>query len=145
MGAGIDFMDSTSSGFLPGAAIKIFRTGTSSANVVLFNELNPLPDQNHNMFAMPLKNHVGDDITDVVTIVASQKFCQTGHCITKVGLSHFCTHDQDGIEYPEPIFPFKFTFGLTGEVNFNEGNTAVCLHFKNRNDSCLLTFLKSDS
>ena len=58
LGAGIDFMDPLSSGFLPGAAIKILRTGTSSANFVLFNELNPLPNQNHNLFAVPLKNHV---------------------------------------------------------------------------------------
>ena len=58
LGAGIDFMDPLSSGFLPGAAVKFLRTGTHSANFVLFNELNPLPDQNHNMFAVPLKNHV---------------------------------------------------------------------------------------
>jgi hypothetical protein len=27
-----------------------------------------------------------------------------------VGLSNICTHDQEGIEYQEPIFPFKVTF-----------------------------------
>ena len=59
LGAGIDFMDPLSSGFLPGAAVKFLRSGTSSANFVLFNELNPLPDQNHNLFAVPLTNHVG--------------------------------------------------------------------------------------
>ena len=52
-------MDPLSSGFLPGAAVKFLRSGTSSANFVLFNELNPLPDQNHNLFAVPLTNHVG--------------------------------------------------------------------------------------
>merc|ERR1711974_383574 len=64
MGAGIDFMDPLSSGFLPGVSVKLFRTGTSSANFVLFNELNPLPNNNHNMFATPLKNHVSDKISD---------------------------------------------------------------------------------
>ena len=120
MGAGIDFMDPLSSGFLPGAAVKILRTGQSSANVVLFNELNPLPDGNHNFFAMPLKNHVSGDINDIVTIVASEKFCTTGHCITKVGLSHWCTSDQEGNTVENPVFPFKLTFDLTGEVNFHE-------------------------
>jgi len=120
MGAGIDFMDPLSSGFLPGAAVKFMRTGTSSANVVLFNELNPLPNGNHNLFAVPLKNHVSGNINDITTMAAAEKFCQTGNCITKVGLSHFCTHDQDGNEVSTPIFPFKLTFDLTGEVNFKE-------------------------
>ena len=53
-------------------------------------------------------------------MAAAEKFCQTGNCITKVGLSHFCTHDQDGNEVSTPIFPFKLTFDLTGEVNFKE-------------------------
>ena len=57
----------------------------------------------------------------MTTIAASKKFCQTGNCITKVGLSHVCTHDQDGNEVEEPVFPFMFLFDLTGEVNFREG------------------------
>jgi len=129
LGAGIDFMDPLSSGFLPGAAIKILRTGTSSANFVLFNELNPLPNQNHNLFAVPLKNHVSDQIYDLTTIAASKKFCQTGNCITKVGLSHVCTHDQDGNEVEEPVFPFMFLFDLTGEVNFREEKPASTEEF----------------
>ena len=43
-----------------------------------------------------------------------------GHCVTKVGLSHISTHDQDGMEYPDPVFPFKVTFIPTGEVNFQK-------------------------
>ena len=45
----------------------------------------------------------------------------TGHCINKVGLSNVCTHDQEGIEYPNPIFPFKLTFEPTVEVNYHTG------------------------
>ena len=39
-----------------------------------------------------------------------QKFCQTGHCLGKVGISHMTTHDQDGNEVAQPNFPFKFSF-----------------------------------
>ena len=92
MGGGVDFMDVLSPGFLPGAAVKFLRSGTSSANWVLFDTLNPLPDGNHDMFSVPLQNHVSDKIDSVVTVAASEKFCTTGHCITKVGLSHIRYH-----------------------------------------------------
>ena len=59
-----------------------------------------------------------------MTIAASKKFCQAGNCITKVGLSNVCTHDQDGNEVAEPVFPFMFLFDLTGEVNFSEEKPA---------------------
>ena len=120
MGPGIDFTDPLSSGFLPGAAVKFLRTGRSSANFVLFNELAPLPDNNHNLFAVPLKNHVSDKITDPTTWAASKKFCQTETCITKVGISDVCKYDQDGNEAENLVFPFKTTFVPTGEVNFKE-------------------------
>merc|ERR1711997_1106587 len=119
MGSGIDIMGPDAKGRLPGAAIKILRTGTTSANWVLFNTLGPLPNGNHNQFAVPLHNHVPPP-GDIPVIIAAQKFCQTGHCITKVGLSHVGTHDQDGNEFPDPIFPFKFTFAPTGEVEHSE-------------------------
>ena len=48
------------------------------------------------------------------------RFCSAGHCITKMGLSNLCTHDQDGTEFDDPIFPFKITFEPTGEINFPE-------------------------
>ena len=85
MGPGIDFTDPLSSGFLPGAAVKFLRSGRSSANFVLFNELASLPDNNYYLFSAPLKNHVSDKIYDPTTWAASKKFCQTGTCITKVG------------------------------------------------------------
>ena len=65
----------------------------------------------------------------MTTIAASRKFCQTGNCITKVGLSHVCTHDQDGNEVEEPVFPFMFLFDLTGEVNFSEEKPASTEEF----------------
>ena len=72
----------------------------------------------------PIKRflRISEDINDLVTVAAAQKFCQTGKCITKVGLSNVCTHDQEGNEVPksELVFPYKVTFDLTGEVNFKE-------------------------
>ena len=96
LGGGVDFLDPTSPGFLPGIAVKFLRSGASSANFVLFHELNPLPNGNHNIFSTSLSNHVPEEISDITTIAAAKKFCQTGHCITKVGLSNVCTYDQDG-------------------------------------------------
>ena len=46
------------------------------------------------------------------------RFCTTGHCITKVGLSNVCTHNQEGTEYQDPIFPFKISFEPNPEVSF---------------------------
>ena len=49
----------------------------------------------------------------------TEKFCQTGHCITKVGLSDICSYDQKGTFYPDPNFPFKIEL-VPGDVNFPE-------------------------
>merc|ERR1712088_941375 len=74
---------------------------------------------NHNFFAFPLSNHLPVPTDpDIPTTVLAQKFCTTGHCITKVGLSNVCTHDQEGTEYPDPIFPFKVSFDPNPEVSF---------------------------
>ena len=62
------------------------------------------------MFESTLSNHIPGTGLDTVTEILATRFCQTGHCITKVGLSDVCAYDQDGVEDPEPIFPFKVTF-----------------------------------
>ena len=61
-----------------------------------------------------------DQINDVASIAAAKKSCTTEKCITKVGLSNVCTHDQDGNEDKNIIFPYMFHFDLTGEVIFRE-------------------------
>ena len=94
--------------------------GTASANFVLLNELTPLPDMNHNFFAKSLKNHLPEPAdADIPTTILAHKFCTTGHCITKVGLSNVCTHDQDGNKAAELKFPFKVTFE-TANVSFSD-------------------------
>ena len=58
MGGAADWTSFLTPGMTPGAGLKFLRTGAASANVVLINNLNPLPDNNHNFFAVPLRNHV---------------------------------------------------------------------------------------
>ena len=106
MGGATDFTSSITSGMTPGAALKILRTGASSANVVMTNSLGPIPNDNHNFFAVPVRSHIPDDMNTVTEILA-QRFCQTGHCITKIGLSDMASYDQEGTFYETPIFPFK--------------------------------------
>merc|ERR1712113_465542 len=106
MGGAADWTSFLTPGMTPGAALKFLRTGAPSANVVLINNLNPIPDDNHNFFGVPLRNHVPDDLGATVLALA-EKFCQTEHCITKVGLSDMCKYDQEGTFYETPIFPFK--------------------------------------
>ena len=75
MGSGSNFMDTRSPGLLPAAAVKFLRSGTSSANWVLSNTLNPLPDGNHDMFSVPLQNHLPEKVDNTMAI---GKFCSTG-------------------------------------------------------------------
>ena len=138
LGGGVDFMVPASPGFLPGIAVKFLRSGASSANFVLFHELNPLPNGNHNIFSTSLANHVPEKISDITTIAAAKKFCQTGHCITKVGLSNVCSHDQNGEEPLEPIFPFKITLEPTGEVNFQEEKPSSMQEFMDQFDEIVI-------
>ena len=64
MSGGADFTSFITPGLTPAAAIKFLRTGVSSANVVFINSLLPMPNENHNFFAIPLRNHVpGNSIT----------------------------------------------------------------------------------
>merc|ERR1711935_629038 len=119
LGGATDFTSSLTPGMTPGIGVKFLRSGTSSANFVALRELSPLPDNSHNFFQATLKNHLPDQHpTDAAQLALALRFCSTGHCITKVGLSNVCTHDQDGTEYPDPTFPFQVAFEPTGDVNF---------------------------
>ena len=55
-----------------------------------------------------------------------------GHCVTKVGLSHISTHDQDGMDYLDPVFPFKVTFIPIGKVNFQTQKPSSIEEFMNQ-------------
>ena len=44
----------------------------------------------------------------------TQKFCQVGVCLSKVGISHLTTHDQDGNHVPRyTLFHLKENFSKT--------------------------------
>ena len=99
------------SGVTPGAGVKFFRSGRSSANFVTLNQLGPIADQNYNFFAVPLPNHIPEDIPrKIIPLVI--KFCQAQSCATKVGLSDLCSYDQEGNTPDEVVFPFKVSLPI---------------------------------
>ena len=64
--------DPLGSGVAPGASVKFLRSGTSSANFVVANALDPL--NNYNLFSVPLNNHLpGKVLTKAVSIILN--FC----------------------------------------------------------------------
>ena len=93
------------SGISPGGGIKFFRSGVSSANLVIANR--PLPNNNHDFFSVSLSNHIPEEIPTLQKIIVAPKFCQAQSCLTKVGLSNICTYDQDGNRAENVKFPFK--------------------------------------
>lgn len=104
---------------VPGVGVKFLRTGVSSANFMLLHSLDPLANNNFNFFAEPVSNHLSGTFDSISLKVLAQKFCQTGYCLGKVGISHLTTHDQDGNTVEEPNFPFKFSF-TAADVSFPE-------------------------
>jgi len=115
---------SETEGTTPGGGVKFFRSGRSSANFVILNTLGPMTDNNHNFFAVSLRNHIPED-APVALIPAALKFCQAQSCPTKVGLSDVCTYDQEGNKAENVVFPFKVSFVPTGEINFREEYSEV--------------------
>ena len=106
-------------GVTPGIGIKFLRSGVKSANFVALNQLAKMDDNRHNFFAVPLRNHLPEDVP-IPLIAVALKFCQASKCISKVGLSDVCKYDQDGNEAANLVFPFMVTFEPTGEVTFTD-------------------------
>ena len=117
MGPATDSFADTTQGMSPGVSIKFLRTGTNSANFLLLHTLAPLPDNSFNFFQAPMTNHLPAEFSGVALYALGKKFCSTGHCVTKNGISNVCTHDQDGNEAEELVYPFKFTFE-SADVSF---------------------------
>merc|ERR1712020_723401 len=116
----VDIKDSPFTGLFQdgqthGGGVKFFRTGRSSGNFVILNQLQPIADNNYNFFSVPLSNQIPDNAP-----VFAIKFCQAQDCVTKVGLSDVCRYDQEGNEVQDIVFPYKVTFMPTGAVNFRE-------------------------
>lgn len=115
MGSATDSLDEMT----PGVSIKFFRTGIMSANVLLLNSLLPLPENSFDFFSVPLSNHIQPGNLNFQLKILAQKFCQPGHCITKVGLSNLATHDQQGKKQSQVNFPFKLVFVPSGQVSMS--------------------------
>lgn len=98
--------DDKSSGVTPGGGVKFFRTGKSSGNFVILNQLGPIADNNYNFFSVPLYNQISEE-TPIFLIPVAIKFCQAQDCPTKVGLSDICRYDQEGNEAENIVFPYK--------------------------------------
>ena len=100
---------------VPGIGVKFLRTGVSSANFVALNKLTQAQPGSWDMFQSEMYNQISDEVPDVITTVLVERFCQTGHCVTKVGLSNLCNYDQDGNEVADPVFPYKITLKPTDQ------------------------------
>lgn len=124
---------SLSSGVIPGGGVKFFRSGRSSANFVILNQLGPIADSNYNFFSVPMSNVIPED-TPIPLIPVALKFCQAQDCPTKVGISDVCKYDQEGNEVENLVFPYKVTFVPTGEVNFREDPSEVTEFYQQFDD-----------
>lgn len=116
---------------MPGISLKFLRTGVLSGNVLAMAGLLPLPD--FNFFSVPLRNHIAVP-PDVSALKAlKSRFCQSGKCLTKVGLSNLCSHDQNGRrERPGFKFPFKLSFVPGSSMTIDASKPTNMEEFLNR-------------
>ena len=93
-----------------GLGVKFFRSGVQSANFVAANRLTPF--SSYNFFPrVPMFNHHWQNFTKLsknpkINFLFG-RLCSGGSCINKVGISHMCAYDQNGVEAEQNIFPFK--------------------------------------
>merc|ERR1712029_583711 len=90
------------------------------------NSLLAIPDDNHDFFAVPLSNVI-PDVSGGATDLLAQKFCSTGHCITKVGLSDMASYDQEGTNYAEPVSHSKLPLNQQMSI-FKKPNLTLWKH-----------------
>jgi len=87
----------------PGAAVKIFRKGRTSANFVAMPSLDGQKCSLGNFFANDFNNHIAPPENFGLKILAA-KFWQASYCPTMVGLSDFADGPAGGA-----VFPFRLT------------------------------------
>ena len=117
MGSGNDF--TKGDGMLPGSSVKFLRTGRTSANFVMINSFDPMPNGNHNFFSVPISNHLSETIYNPAVL----KFCQATDCPEKLGISDICKYDQDGNEANPLVFPYRLWLE-PADVSFPEKQPA---------------------
>ena len=97
------------------------RTNAVSANFLGLFTLSRVP--NYNFFAVPLSNFLPNPTLKETTlnlVLLKERFCMSGHCALKNGISNLAVIDQDGQEPDAPKAPFKITLEPTEDVQFSE-------------------------
>ena len=111
-------------GIQPGVGVKFMRTKAVSANFVALFTLPPIPGPNFNFFAVPLSNFLQHptlkESLSLRLFMLKTRFCMSGHCALKNGISNLAVIDQDGQEPDAPKAPFKITLEPTEDVQFSE-------------------------
>lgn len=117
---------------IPGIALKFLRTGVMSGNIQAGQGLLPVPD--FNFFSATLQNHVNLNLTATPKLqILGRRFCASGRCVSKLGVSNLCTHDQDGNEKKGNIrFPFKLRFVPGSKMTMDGSQPADMKDFLDR-------------
>lgn len=97
-----------SSGFGPGAGVKILRDGRPSANFMAMPSLDPQKCEDKNFFLKDFNSHVPHTDSTAVNVLG-KKFFQVSKCIQMVGLS-------DLADVGSSAFPFKLTLRPAGGI-----------------------------
>jgi hypothetical protein len=108
---------SASGGFVPGGAIKLFRTGVPSANFVAMPSLDPTPCSSPDFFARdfvtaiptPARKDLGGELL-------KRKFWQASFCPLQVGVSDLAAFDQEGARVSEPRAPYSLRLSPSASV-----------------------------
>jgi len=103
---------SSSNGVAPGVALKFFRDGAPSANLLGFTSFTGQPCSETNFFEHAMSNHVPPATGLAKLIPAKQQ--QGSMCTQMLGLSDAAA-EADG---SDPVFPFEVTFEGIPEVSF---------------------------
>ena len=105
-------------GISPGVALKFMRSRAISANFKALFAITPIA--NYNFFSVPLSNFIPEPEAENLKLsIMRARFCQSGHCITKNGISNLAVIDQDGNKAETPKVPFKLSLEPTEEVQFS--------------------------
>lgn len=115
--------DPASASYVPGFAVKFFRTNAPSANVLFMNTL--FSWSTWNWFANPMSTHLSSSNLDTTLTLAQKKFESVSAWPTFVGLSDFAKYREDGTVEAKPEFPFQLVFKPAVNLKSTYANRVV--------------------
>ena len=118
---------------IPGMAVKLMRDAKDSANLVAMESV--AGQESWNFFRHNFSTHIPK--TKFSFLPIALKFASATKNIRQVGLSDWAQYGEDGLEVPEPVFPYRLRFQPTGEIGFPDAYT--------RPHTDLLTTVPKDS